>query len=307
MKQAKLILRKLLYPPKGILYLLPPVVFATLIFIFAAGKQESALAYPVYCMSAYSLVILIVALPQRFKQMKHFILESKMLKTVSSSAALKRYLTDMSFRDGFSIYQGMTVNFLYALFRTVTGIMYSSAWFISMAVYHFLLGGMKAYLIMAFKRKNQMNSLYEYGCYRRIAWLLFLLNIPMGGMIWLMIKTNSGFSYPGYVIYLSALYTFYTMGMSIRNLVKYKKLGSPILSAAKVLNFVSAMMSVLGLQTAMISAFSTNGEEFRKLMNTVTGGFVYGAVVVIAVCMIIKASIKRKKVVTGEQVGKQVF
>lgn len=173
MKQAKLILRKLLYPPKGILYLLPPVVFATLIFIFAAGKQESALAYPVYCMSAYSLVILIVALPQRFKQMKHFILESKMLKTVSSSAALKRYLTDMSFRDGFSIYQGMTVNFLYALFRTVTGIMYSSAWFISMAVYHFLLGGMKAYLIMAFKRKNQMNSLYEYGCYRRIAWLLF--------------------------------------------------------------------------------------------------------------------------------------
>lgn len=84
-------------------------------------------------------------------------------------------------------------------------------------------------------------------------------------------------------------------------------LAEAILSAAKVLNFVSAMMSVLGLQTAMISAFSTNGEEFRKLMNTVTGGFVYGAVVVIAVCMIIKASIKRKKVVTGEQVGKQVF
>lgn len=82
--------------------------------------------------------------------------------------------------------------------------------------------------------------MYEYGCYRRIAWFLFLLNIPMGGMILLMVKTNSGFSYPGYIIYLSALYTFYTMGMSINNLVKYRKLGSPILSAAKVLNFVSA-------------------------------------------------------------------
>ena len=295
-----MILRKLLYPPKGILYLLPPVAFATLIFIFAAGEQESELAYPVYCMSAYSLIILVVALPQRFKRIKNRLTESKMVKTVSSSAAMKRYLNDMSFRGGFSIYQGMTVNFLYALFRTVTGMMYSSAWFLSMAVYHFLLGGMRAYLMFAFKHRDEKNRLYEYSCYRKTAWLLFLLNIPMGGMIWLMIQTNSGFSYPGYIIYLSALYTFYTMGMSTCNLVKYKKLGSPILSAAKVLNFVSAMMSVLGLQTAMISAFSTNGEEYRKLMNTITGGFVYGAAAVIAVYMIINASIKRKKVATGE-------
>ena len=295
-----MILRKLLYPPKGILYLLPPVVFATLIFIFATEKQESELAYPVYCMSAYSLIILFVALSQRSKRIKSFVLESRTVKKVSSSVVGKRYLTDLSFRGGFSIYQGMTVNFLYAMFRTVTGIMYSSAWFISLAVYHFLLGGMRAYLIVAFKPKDKKDDRYEYGCYRKTAWLLFVLNIPMGGMIWLMIQTNSGFTYPGYVIYLSALYTFYTMGVSIRNLEKYKKLGNPILSAARVLNLISAMMSVLGLQTAMISAFSTNGEEYRKLMNTVTGSFVYGAVVVVAVYMIIKASIKRKKVATGE-------
>lgn len=300
MKRAKLILRKLLYPPKGILYLLPPVVFATLIFIFATEKQESELAYPVYCMSAYSLIILSVAFPQQIRRIKRFVSESKTVKKVSSSVVFKRLLTDMSFRGGFSIYQGMIVNFLYAMFRTVTGIMYSSAWFISLAVYHFLLGGMRAYLIVAFKHKDKKDEIYEYGCYRKIAWLLFTLNVPMGGMIWLMIRTNSGYAYPHYVIYLSALYTFYTMGMSTRNLVKYKKLGSPILSAAKVLNFVSAMMSVLGLQTAMISAFSTNGEEYRKPMNTITGCFVYGAVVVIAVYMIIRTSIKRKKVVTGE-------
>ena len=67
-----------------------------------------------------------------------------------------------------------------------------------------------------------------------------------------------------------------------------------------MLNFVSAMMSVLGLQTAMISAFSTNGEEYRKLMNTLTGSLVYGTVVIIAVYMIIKASVERKRVVTSE-------
>ena len=54
------------------------------------------------------------------------------------------------------------------------------------------------------------------------------------------------------------------------------------LSAAKVLNFIAAMMSILGLQTAMISRFSENGEAYRKMMNTITGGFVYGIVIVIA-------------------------
>lgn len=296
MKKARAILRKLLYPPKGVLYCLPPAAFAALIFIFAAEKQESLPAYVIFCMSAYSLVILAVSFPKMLRRAKALIKGSKAAKKLLSHAAVNRYLTDLSFKGSFAVYQGMAVNLLYALFRSVTGIMYSSVWFISMAVYHFVLGGMRAYLVFSYKKRKEKDELkrglYEYGCYRKIAWLLLLLNIPMGGMIWLMIKTNSGFSYPGYVIYLSALYTFYTMGTSIGNLVKFRKLGSPILSAAKVLNFVSALMSVLGLQTAMISAFSENGEEYRKLMNTLTGSFIYGAVVIIAVFMIIKSSVK---------------
>ena len=120
--------------------------------------------------------------------------------------------------------------------------------------------------------------------------------VPMGGMIVLMVRTNSGFSYPGYIIYLSALYTFYTMVTSIQNLVKFRKLGSPILSAAKVLNFIAAMMSILGLQTAMISRFSENGESYRKMMNAITGGFVYGIVILIAVIMLLCSRKTRKKV-----------
>ncbi len=296
MKRAKLILRKLLYPPKWILFIFPAAAFAALIFVFVAGEKDSWQAYPVYFISAYALVILISALTRLFIRTKAKIVNSRPIKKLSSSYIGKRYISDMSFRGGFSIYQGMVFNLLYALFRMVTGIIYSSVWFISIAVYYFVLGGMRAYLIFGYRRKDDMGLAYEYRCYRRIAWLLFLLNIPMGGMILLMIKTNSGFSYPGYVIYLSVLYTFYTLCMSVNNLVKYRKLGSPILSSAKVLNFVSAMMSVLGLQTAMISQFSTNGEEYRKLMNTVTGGVVYGIVVLIAVYMIVNSAIKRKRV-----------
>ncbi len=307
MKRAKGVLRKLFYPPKGVLYVLPPAAFTALIFIFALEKQESMMAYAVFLVSAYGLSILIAASPRAFRRIKSFVADSRAVKKLYSTRLGKRYFTDMFFRGGFAIYQGMAVNFLYALFRTITGILYSSVWFISLAAYHFLLGGMRAYLIYAFRRRDAENAAYESDCYRKIAWLLFLLNIPMGGMIWLMIRTDSGFSYPGYVIYLSAIYTFYTMGMSVYHLSKYRKLGSPILSAAKILNFVSAMMSVLGLQTAMISVFSTEGGEFRRMMNIVTGSFVYVAVVVIALFMIITAAKKKRTVPKGEQGGKQIL
>lgn len=288
-------MRKALHPPKLILFLLPTVTFTALIFIFVTEKEESWQAYPIYFMSAYSLAVLIAATPKIIKRIKTAIANSRTVHRVSSSAIGSRYLSDMKFRGRFSIYQGMILNFLYALFRTIAGIRYMSVWFISIAVYYLILGLMRAYLIFCYRRREIYGLSYEYLCCRRTAWLLLLLNIPMGGMILLMIQTNSSFSYPGYVIYLSALYTFYTMYTSVSNLVRYRRLGSPILSAAKVLNLVSAMMSVLGLQTAMISRFSTNGEEYRKLMNSITGGFVYGIVIIIAVYMILYAERNRKK------------
>ena len=62
----------------------------------------------------------------------------------------------------------------------------------------------------------------------------------------------------------------------------------------KILNFISAMMSILGLQTAMISRFSENGDNYRKTMNAITGGFVYCIVIFVAVFMLI-CSRKNKK------------
>lgn len=213
------------------------------------------------------------------------------MRWVLFSKIADRYISDVAFRGNISIYQGMTVNFLYMIFRAVTGMYYASVWSISITVYYLILGVIRAYFVICYKyRDNKDESI----CYRNTAWSLFLLNISMGGMIILMIKTNSGFSYPGYVIYLSALYTFYILIIAVRNIAKFRKVGSLILSAAKVLNFIAAMMSILGLQTAMISQFSANGEDYRKMMNTITEGFVYGIVLVIAIYMLLRSRNIRK-------------
>lgn len=284
-----MILEKLIYPPKRILFSIPPLSFAALVVIFVSGHDKSAAAYAVYSMSAYSLMVLCAATPALIRRLKSAVRNSKLAQ---SEFGIK-YRKNPAFRGSVSIYQGMTINFLYVLFRVIAGARYASVWFVSMAVYYLVLGILRAHLIVCYRRRTPET---EQRCYHRTAWLLFLLNIPMGGMIVLMVQTNSGYSYPGYIIYLSALYTFYTMAISVINFVKYRKLGSPILSAAKVLNLVSAMMSVLGLQTAMIAQFSGHDDSFRKTMNAITGGVVYGVVILIAVYMLLHSKNREKKV-----------
>lgn len=302
MKRAGAIAKRLLHPPKAVLCAGPPAAFAALIFIFAADKTESAAAYPVYLTSAYALVIWLAAVPELARKVRSAVLNSRPVQRVAATALGGRYLSDPAFRGGVSLCQGMAVNFIYVLFRIAAGVQYMSAWFVSIAAYYAALGGLRAYLLFSYRRRAAYGLAREYRCYRRTAWMLFLLNIPMGGMIVLMVWTNSGFSYPGYVIYLSALYTFYAAILAVVNLVRFRSSASPILSAAKVLNFVSAMMSVLGLQTAMISRFSDSGEEYRRLMNAITGGFVYGAVIALATGMLVHAANVQRKWASHEQV-----
>lgn len=294
-------MNKLLHPAGWILLLVPPVVFAALVYIFYTGKTDSMPAYLIYFMSAYCLTIWVIPVPGLIRKAKARLGENKAVQRLVGSEFGRKYRSDLAFRGSISIYQGMTVNFCYMLFRVVVGIRFASVWFISMAVYYLVLGGLRLFLIINYRHRNREKELI---CYRRTAWLLFLLNIPMGGMILLMVLTDSGFSYPGYVIYLSAMYTFYTMIISVINLVKFRRLGSPILSAAKVLNFVSAMMSILGLQTAMIAQFSTEGEDFRRTMNAACGTAVWGTVVATAVYMLWHSKKIGREVHPLEQIGK---
>ena len=123
-------------------------------------------------------------------------------------------------------------------------------------------------------------------------WLLFLLELPLGGMILLMVRTPAGPVYPGSVIYLSALYAFYAMTAAICSVLRSRRSAGPILAAARALDLVSAMMALLGLQTAMISRFSPESPAFRSRMNALTGGFVWLSVIALALWLLLKRSRK---------------
>lgn len=307
MKKARAIAMRFLYPPRWLLLTLPVGAFAALAYLFAMHREESPAAYVIYPLCAYSLTILIAALPQAISRAKAWVLRRKTVQRLTGSAHVVRYRTDPLFRGGAALLQGLAVSFFYMLFHLVTGILYASVWYLSMAAYELVLCVMRADLARSFRKREQGGAAFELRCYRRTARLLLVLNVPMGGMIVLMVLTESGYCYPGYMIYLSALYTFYMMALSIYDVVRCRRFGSEILSAAKILRFVCAMMSILGLQTAMIAQFSVEGESWRRMMNALTGGGVFFAVILTSVLMRIHAKQAGKKVCPSGQDEKQIL
>ena len=118
--------------------------------------------------------------------------------------------------------------------------------------------------------------------------MLFVINAALAGITILAVKKNAGFTYPGYLIYVMAMYAFYSVITAVINLVKYRKYGSPVMSAAKVINMSAALVSMFSLETAMLAQFGgKDTENFRFIMTSLTGAGVSLIVLGMALFMII--------------------
>lgn len=295
METAKAWIKKLLFPPGWVTCLLPPASFAVLIYVFLSEKQDTPLAYATYFFSAYGLTIWCVGAPRLYKHLKHEVAHNETIQTVTAHPLVILYRRSPAFKAWVSIAIGLVINLLYTVFRLGMGLYYLSPWFISMGLYYLGLGILRLNLLKGFRNRLEGGLAYEYRCYARTARHLFLLNIPMGGMILLMVFTDYGYNYPGVVIYVSAVHAFYMVITAFIRLGKNRELESPILMAASVLKCIEAMMSLLGLQTALITQFSENGKAFGQTMNAISGGVIYAMVIGAAVYMLIHARKKRKE------------
>ena len=88
-----------------------------------------------------------------------------------------------------------------------------------------------------------------------------------------------------------AMYTFYAMINAVRSIIRFRHRGSPVLSAAKAVSLVAALVSVLSLETAMLTQFGTaEDERFRQIMTGATGAVVCVAVLAMAAYMTAKST-----------------
>lgn len=203
------------------------------------------------------------------------------------SALAVQYKQDRIFRASVNLQLVMVLNYLYAAYNLLTALQSGSMWLLSLGIYTLMLAIVRTDLTLSHHRGRKLppDALprHESRCYRRVAWSLLALNVPIGGLTLLMVSGQSVSALPGHLIYLSALYTFVMMFLAISNLIRFRKLGSPILSAAKVLSLVAALLT---LQSALIDRFGTAQGSFRLMMTRLTGSAVYASVLIIAVWML---------------------
>ena len=185
------------------------------------------------------------------------------------------------------------INTAYAVFNFFVGWQNNSPWFISVGGYYLLLCIIRFFLIKETDRANKKadgtRMIFELKIYRIVGVVMFIVNIAMSVMAVQMIWQNGGTVHSDIMTIAMATFTFYYLTVAIINLQKYRKTTQPIHSAAKMLNFACALMSIFTLQSSMISAFG-NDEVFRQQVNIATGCAVFILVFGLAVYMIRRAN-----------------
>lgn len=285
-KYIKSICLRLLHPGPGWLAALVVLAAGGLIYIFANGLEETPLSYGVYVFSAYTLTAVLCCLPGWLKYGK---------QKVYANRLSGRLLQDIPFRVKISLYTSLGINLLYALGKLAAGIAYASVWFAAVALYYMVLAVMRFVLLRHMRGENR-DICRELRQYRFCGVLLILLSVVLAFMVFQMIWSGEGYAYPGYLIYAMAAYAFYCLIMAVINVVRFRRFNSPALSAAKVVNFAAALVSMFSLQTAMLAAFGSAQEEaFRLMMNILTGSGVCAAIFGVAVYMVVHASRQMQK------------
>lgn len=289
MNKWKHIITKILYPPVWMMILFAVVSAVALSAVFIKGWEESPVAYVVYVLSFYTLTVLClflaIVLPKRYKEMKQMVYDHPLGN---------RYMTDASFKVRLSLITALTINLLYSAFKLVTGIYYSSLWIGAIAVYYILLSVMRFVLLRHMDKKQDAGMIAEYRSYRVTAILMMLINLTLSGIVLNMIVKNESAQYSDIYVITSATYTFYTLTVSIVDLVKYRKYKSPVMSASKAIRFAAAVVSLLSLEASMLVQFGDD-EAFRRLMLALTGAAVCVIVLSMSVYMIVHATKEIKK------------
>lgn len=283
------------------IFFLPPVPtllisipsYGLVIYALAGDHVNPIVAYVSYFLSAYALVITVTGIAGIVRLVRRGIDKHPLVRKALDIPLVNRFLREDMFRAEAALYQGFFINLLYAGIKMFSGIFYRSFWFVTLAVYYILLAIMRASLLHFVRAHGNAGESKSAGLrrYRLCGIILLFMNIALAGMVILVVHENSGFEYPGMLIYVMAMYAFYATITAVWNVVKFRRYGSPVMSAAKVINLTAALVSMLSLETAMLTQFgAADDPAFRQIMTASTGAGISLIVLGMAVFMIVHST-----------------
>lgn len=297
-KSLKKIAKKVFFLPPVPTLLIAIPSYGLVIYALAGDHVNPIVAYVAYFLSAYALIITVTGITGVIRFVRQGIDRHPLVRKALDIPWVNRLLREDMFRAEAALYQGFFINLLYAGIKMFSGIFYRSFWFVTLAVYYILLATMRASLlhfVRAHKSAGE-NRAAELRRYRLCGMILLFMNIALAGMVILVVRANSGFEYPGVLIYVMAMYAFYATITAVRNVVKFRKYGSPVMSAAKVISLTAALVSMLALETAMLTQFGAADDPvFRQIMTASTGAGISIIVLGMAVYMIVWSTRQLKR------------
>ena len=289
--------KKLLFPPIYLLVILVIVSAAALSLIFAKGLEQTIPAYIVYGLAFYTLctvtVYCVLVLPKQYSTIK---------QNIYNHPFGNRYMTDEVFRTNISLCVSFGISMLYAGINLWSWYALQSYWFMVLAVYYVIMAVMR-FLLVRYVRIQKIGTsiLGEWKRSRSCAYILLLINLSLSGAVLMILYQHRGYDYPGILIYVMALYTFYALIMSIVDMVKCRKMGSPVMSTAKIVSLSAAVVSLLNLETAMFAQFGADmSAEHQRIFIILTGAGVSITIVTLSVILIGNANKEIRRIQNGQ-------
>lgn len=274
---------KIIYPNKWIRTVSIVIGFFLLFFVFYFQLEKTFLAYLVYLWSTYDLIIFLVWFIDVCKCSSNYIRKnSKLYQFYCHYAQLFQKIT---------LYFSMFLNFFYGLFKFGMGMYFKSFWFITFAVYYFVLWEMKLSLVKNMKNDSfEKNIMSKYKMLRKTGLVLLLLNFILLGIIVLIFYQNQTISYSGNLIYIIAMYDFYLIISASISIFRHRNVQNPVVLASKCINFTVAMIAMISLEVAMIYEFGNNDIIYRNVMISITTFVVVIVNSLIAVALMVKSN-----------------
>lgn len=284
----KKIFNTIFFPHIAIIILFLPVAVAFLVFSLIYFTSNSTISIISYLFAFYMLLVICLRIPQMIKFFK---------KIKNENKYVARWFSDVRLRVNISLYGSLIWNGAYAIFQLGLGFYHNSVWFYSLAIYYLILAIMRFFLL-------KHTSLYEAGDEERketkkyllCGCLLLIMNVALAGILFLMIYRNQTFYHHQITTIALATYTFVTFTFAIINIVKYKKYNSDVYSASKMISLIASCVSMLTLESTMLTVFGSSDDvSFRQIMLGTTGTVVMMLSIAIAIFMIVRGSKKLKK------------
>lgn len=290
--------RKLLFPPVWLMLVLTIISAVLLTMVFIKRREQSPVAYVVYVLAFYTLSVVtifsVMVLPKQYGRIR---------QRIYGNPFGNRYMTDRAFRTRISLHMSLGISLLYVGINLWSWHFSRSWWFVVLAVYYVIMAVMR-FLLVRYVRANEIGTsiLGEWKRSRTCAFILLLVNLSLRGAVLMILFRNKGYDYPGIMIYVMALYTFYSTIHAIVDIVKYRKLGSPVMSTAKIVSLSAALVSMLNLETAMFAQFGAGmSAQSQRIFIILTGAGVSITMVTLSVLLIVKAT----KEIRRENYGKK--